>query len=57
MSYWIFKIIWMPLAFMVGMVSVGIIVWIAKDVGWQQPFRWMIIIGAVAYAADKAVNP
>lgn len=57
MSYWIFKLIWIPLFTFITIVLLAIASWIARDVGWEQPFRWMVLIGTIAYIADRMVNP
>ena len=57
MSEWMFKIIWVPLAALVGIALFGILAVVLNGAGWNVPFRWMCIIGVLAYFADKAVNP
>ena len=52
-----FKAIWIPLGVSVAIVLMGILTVIVRDCGWEVPFRWMVIIGVLAYFADKAVNP
>jgi len=57
MSAWIFKVFWMPCAVIIGICCFGVLGYLAKEVGWEQPFRWLCLIGALAYIADKVVNP
>lgn len=57
MSYWIFKAIWMPIAGIIGVCCIGILIAILNEVGWDVPFRWLLIIGGLAMLADSVVNP
>ena len=52
---WIFKAIYYPIFVIVIMVCTAILGMILKDVGWEAPFRWLCIIGMVAYVADLYV--
>ena len=54
---WIFKIIWIPAFALVALCALGVAVVIFEGAGWGAPFRWLIIIAALAYLADSAVNP
>lgn len=56
MSAWIFKIIYMPIMVVLSMASVAVLLVIFKDVGWDVPFRWLVIICGIAYVADYFVN-
>jgi uncharacterized membrane protein len=56
MKEWIFKIIYYPIGIIMAMIAFAIIGMMFKDVGWEQPFRWLVFIGILAYFADKAVN-
>lgn len=56
MSEWILKIIWMPIAFMLNMCSVLVVTYMLSKVNWEAPFRWLVIIGLIAYIADWYVN-
>lgn len=56
MKYWIFKVIYYPVGFIIAMCCMAILGLIIKDVGWEQPFRWLLIIGTIAYFADININ-
>ncbi len=56
MEAWIFKIVWMPIFIIVIMCASAVIGVMVKDTGWDVPFRWLCIIGLIAFIADKAVN-
>jgi len=43
MKEWIFKAVWMT-AFIIVLT------------GWDQPYRWICLLGVLAFIADKAVN-
>ena len=57
MKEYIFKVIWMPMAVIVAICCTGILGMLLKEVGWEQPFRWVFFIGLLAFIADRAVNP
>lgn len=56
METWIFKIIWVPIACILGMCASAILTVMMKDIGWDVPFRWLVIIGAIALFADQYLN-
>lgn len=56
MKEYIFKIIYYPIFVIVLMCLTAVLSVMLKDVGWEQPYRWLCIIGAVAFAADYFVN-
>jgi hypothetical protein len=56
MGEWIFKLIWVPIAVMITMCASVVLTVMFKDIGWDVPFRWLCIIGLVAYVADRMVN-
>ena len=56
MSFWIFKIIWMPILAILFLCASAVLIFIFKEVGWEQPYRWLVIVFAVSYAADVAIN-
>jgi hypothetical protein len=56
MSEWIFKIIWVPIAFMLTMCSIVLLTYMLSQVNWDAPMRWLAMIGIFAYIADWYVN-
>lgn len=56
MEQWIFKVIYYPIFFFIIVASLAVIGLIFKDTGWNVPYRWIVIIGVIAYIADNFVN-
>lgn len=57
MEQWIFKLIYYPVFFIIAMCAVAVTIVLFKDVGWYAPFRWLCLIGLLAYIADLVVKP
>lgn len=55
-SYWIFKVIYMPIFFILMVAASVVLVEIFKGTGWDVPFRWLCLIGMFAAFADWWVN-
>ena len=56
MTTWIFKLIWIPALSIIWACGFAVVLLILKDVGWTVPFRWLTIIGVLAFVADRLVN-
>ena len=57
MSYWIFKIIWVPILASIWLAGFAVVIVMLKDCGWDVPIRWISIIGIIALIADGMMNP
>lgn len=53
---WIFKIIYMPIFIIITMMTGVLVVYLLKEVGWEAPYRWLVLIAMLAYIADHFVN-
>ena len=56
MREYIFKIIYYPISIIIIMCCLAVLGAIAKDAGWETPFRWLLIINTIAICADYSVN-
>lgn len=56
MKKWIFKLIYFPLGFILCAANVGILTLLVREVGFEQPYRWLLIIMLIAIGADWYVN-
>ena len=56
MKYWIFKAIYMPVLFIICTAMMAILILVFKEIGWEQPFRWLCIIAVIAAWADIYIN-
>lgn len=52
MRYWIFKVIYIPILFIIFTCLFAIFYMVFKDTGWEQPFRWLCIVAFIAAWAD-----
>lgn len=56
MTQWIFKIIYLPITLALLGVAIIVLIHMLSEVGWDVPLRWLVVIGAMAAAADYFVN-
>jgi len=51
----VFKIIYLPIFYMIVLANMVLIAYMVSDLGLRQPYTWLIIIGFIAYIAEKTV--
>jgi hypothetical protein len=55
-EYLIFKIIYIPIFFILGLCASAVLFLMLAESGWDVPIRWICIVAIIAAIADYVVN-